>query len=136
MTKKIYLAGKILPEVRAAIYDGLRDLDVELMDPTKKPYSPAIADFVLWDLDHVRIAHAIVVIDVADFQMKGTMAEVGAAYAWGVPILTVVHGGFIHPFLAALSRVVTFDIDTLIKYLRTWIDTDDFVKAYYSIYED
>jgi len=131
---RIYLAGKMLPSVRETIYESLKDVDVRLYSPLDKPKETAIGDFVGWDLNAIRYADAVIVIDNPAL-MKGTMAEVGFAYALKIPVVTVVMGRFIHPFLAYMSQLVTCDMEVLIEYIRKWVETGDWITAYYAVYD-
>jgi len=136
---KVYLAGKMLPEVRKKFYElteDLRDGERLVIPDLRSKDVSSVGYIVSADVFAIDCSDAVIVFDVADFMMKGTMAEVGYAFANGIPIFTFVSGSFIHPVLAYMSSIVTLNLETLVKYLRTYIETNNLLAAYYGIYQD
>jgi len=147
---KVYLAGKMTQTDRQAFIQAMTTkcdivsqvegcggnvLVMSLVDPTSKPtIDIAYGDFVKWDIAHIQEADVVIVLDDAEISMKGTMAEMGMAYALGKRILVYTKAGFVHPFVAYMASLVVTQLDVLVKYLIDYLNTGDHIHAYYAIY--
>lgn len=137
-----YLAGKMSKPDRAWFYQmlmtrgdkGNEDRILDIVDPTSKPDDMvANGDFVHWDIEAVRNADFVIVLDT--YIGKGTAAEMGLAYALGKRILVYTTAKFIHPFVLHMASFVTTDLETLVDYLVAFLATGNWVDAYYTVYD-